>query len=144
MRYPKMVILFILFILSGPALADRGRDYIQVREVTMSLQDGDAVFDVRFELDAFAKIYVLALGTKYIEPELMDLFSDFDNVTVRKSGPNMAVLVSEAAGDLRSGYYLYDSRDLGKEIPKLTVVYPGRLSRTFYRVSATPSVFSEA
>jgi hypothetical protein len=143
MRSSKVIILF-LFVLAGPALADRGRDYIQVQEVTMSLQDGDAVFDVKFSLDTFAKIYVLALGTKYIEPELMDLFSDFDNVTVRKSGPNMAVLVSKGAGDFRSGYYLYDSRDLGYQVPKLTVVYPGRLSRTFYQVSATPSVFSEA
>lgn len=139
-----ILILLVIFVLAGPSLAERGREYIQVREVTMSLLDGDAVFDVKFGLDPFAKLYVLALGTKYIEPELIDLFSDFDNVTVTRTEPHRAVLVSKGAGEFRSGYYLYDSRQLSQEVPKLTVVYPERLSRTFYEVSATPSVFSEA
>lgn len=139
-----LLVLLVIFVLAGPSLAERGREYIQVQEVTMSLLDGDAVFDVLFDLDPFAKLYVLALGTKYIEPELIDLFSDFDNVTVKRTEPHRAVLVSKGAGEFRSGYYLYDSRQLSQEVPKLTVVYPERLSRTFYEVSATPSVFSEA
>jgi len=138
------VVLLLLFILASPSFAEQGREYIKVQEVTMSLLDGDAVFDVSFDLDPFAKLYVLALGTKYIEPELISLISDFDNVTVTKTEPHRAVLVSKGAGEFRSGYYLYDSRQLSYQVPKLTVVYPERLSRTFYKVSATPSVFSEA
>ena len=134
----------MIFVLAAPGLAERGREYIQVREVTMSLEDGDAVFDVKFGLDPFARLYVLALGTKHIEPELIDLFSDFGNVTVTRTEPHRAVLVSKGAGELKSGYYLYDSRHLRSEVPKLTVIYPERLTRTFYQVSATPSVFSEA
>jgi len=65
-------------------------------------------------------------------------------VTVRRTEPQRAVLVSKGAGELKSGYYLYDSKSLSHQIPKLTIVYPERLSRTFYEVSATPSVFSEA
>jgi len=137
-------LLLMIFILAAPALAERGREYIQVREVTMSLEDGDAVFDVKFGLDPLARLYVLALGTKHIEPELIDLFYDFGNVTVTRTEPHRAVLVSRGAGELKSGYYLYDSRLLRHEVPKLTVIYPERLTRTFYQVSATPSVFSEA
>lgn len=147
MRSAKVVILLLiplLFVLASPSLAEQGREYIQVQEVTMSLEDGDAVFDVLFDLDPLARLYVLALGSKYIEPELIDLFSDFDNVTVRRTEPQRAVLVSKGAGEFRSGYYLYDSRQLRHQVPKLTIVYPERLSRTFYKVSATPSVFSEA
>jgi hypothetical protein len=147
MRLAKVVLLvlfLVVFTLASPSCAERGREYIQVREVTMSLEDGDAVFDVSFDLDPFAKLYVLALGTKHIEPELTALFSDFDNLTVAKTGPSRAVLISKGAGEFRSGYYLYDSKELGYQVPKLTVVYPERLSRTFYDVSTTPSVFSEA
>lgn len=138
------VVLMIAFFLAAPATAGGGRDYITIREVTMSLLDGDAVFDVKFGLDPFAKLYVLALGTKHIEPELLSIFSDFDNVTVTKTETNRAVIVSKGAGEYRSGYYLYDSKNLRGEVPKLTVVYPEQLSRTFYRASMTPSVFSEA
>ncbi len=110
----------------------------------MTLEEGDAAFDVKFDLDPFARLYVLALGTKHIEPELIDLFSEFGNLTVMRTEPHRAVIVSNGAGELKSGYYLYDSRLLRHEIPKLTVIYPERISRTFYQVSATPSVFSEA
>ncbi len=146
MRSATVVILTLLmiFVLAGLSSAEKGREYIQVQEVTMSLEDGDAVFDVKFGLDPFARLYVLALGTKYIEPELKGLFSDFDNVTVTKTGPSRAVLVSKGAGEFRSGYYLYDSKQLRHQVPKLTIVYPERLSRTFYQVSTTPSVFCEA
>jgi hypothetical protein len=144
LKVALLVALLVTSVLATPSSADRGREYIKVQEVTMSLLDGDAVFDVSFDLDPFAKLYVLALGTKYIEPELISLFSDFDNVTVTKTEPHRAVLVSKGAGEFRSGYYLYDSRHLSHQVPKLTVVYPERLSRTFYDVSATPSVFSEA
>ncbi|HOO53999.1 MAG TPA: hypothetical protein PLM24_08150 [Methanothrix sp.] len=143
-KVAHLVVLLAIFVSAFPSSAERGREYIQVQEVTMSLEGGDAVFDVSFDLDPFAKLYVLALGTKYIEPELVGLFSGFDNVTVRRTEPHRAVLVSKGAGDFKSGYYLYDSRGLSHQVPKLTVVYPERLSRTFYKVSATPSVFSEA
>ena len=138
------VVLLLLFVFAMPSSAERGREYIQVQEVTMSLEGGDAVFDVKFDLDPFARIYVLALGTKYIEPELIDLFSDFDNLTVAKTGPSRAVIVSKGAGEFRSGYYLYDSKELSQTVPKLTIIYPGRMVRTFRDVSVTPSVFSEA
>jgi hypothetical protein len=138
------VVLLLLFVFAMPSSAERGREYIRVQEVTMSLEGGDASFDVKFDLDPFARIYVLALGTKYIEPELIDLFSDFDNLTVAKTDPSRAVIVSKGAGEFRSGYYLYDSKELSQMVPKLTIVYPGRMVRTFYDVSATPSVFSEA
>jgi hypothetical protein len=138
------VVLLLLFVFAMPSSAERGREYIRVQEVTMSLEGGDASFDVKFDLDPFARIYVLALGTKYIEPELIDLFSDFDNLTVAKTDPSRAVIVSKGAGEFRSGYYLYDSKELSQMVPKLTIIYPGRMVRTFYDVSATPSVFSEA
>ncbi len=140
----KTALLMVIFLLTPAAFADRGREYIQVQEVTMSLEDGDAVFEIKFGLDPFARLYVLALGTKHLEPELLDLFSDFGNLSVRKAAPHRAVLVSKGAGELKSGYYLYDARRLGQEVPKLTVVYPEKLTRTFYEVSSTPSVFSEA
>lgn len=139
-----VLLLFLLFVFTMPSSAERGREYIRVQDVTMSLEGGDAVFDVTFDLDPFARLYVLALGAKYIEPKLIDLFSDFGNLTVAKTEPSRAVIVSKGAGEFRSGYYLYDSKELSHEVPKFTIVYPKRMVRTFYDVSATPSVFSEA
>ncbi|MHC1631031.1 MAG: hypothetical protein ACXQT4_01870 [Methanotrichaceae archaeon] len=135
-------VLLVLLLLIGPSLGGGSRDYLQIQEVTMTLKDGNAVFDVKFDLNPLAKLYVLALGSKYIEPDLTNLFGNFDNVTTVKADPSQAVLVAHDAAEYKSGYYLFESRPLKSGVSKFTVVYPdGLSSTTLYNVSSTPSVF---
>jgi len=43
----------------------------------------------------FPKLYVLALGCSYIEPDLTSLFKSYDDVKIVKASPDSAVLPGE-------------------------------------------------
>ena len=142
MRSAHLLLALILFILACPAQGSR--DYLRVEEVTMRLEDDDAVFEVEFDLTTLARLYVLALGSKHIEPDLNRIFDGFDNLSMVKTEPDRAVLVARGAAEHRDRYCLFDSKPLGAEVPKLNVVYPEGNSHTYYDVSETPSVFCKA
>lgn len=137
------VVLASLMLISL-ATSTGTREYLDMQEVTMSLRGEDAVFEVQYDLNLLAKLYVLTMGSRYIEPELMRLFSGFDDLKIAKTKPGGVILVAKGAGQYKDGYYLFESRPLGTKAPKFTVIYPGGFSRTFYKVAITPSVFCEA
>ncbi|HQF17600.1 MAG: hypothetical protein A4E45_01477 [Methanosaeta sp. PtaB.Bin039] len=115
--------------------------YLQVQDITMTVEKESALLQVNYSLDSFARLYVLALGARHLEPDLKRLFSSYPDIRTLKANPNSAVLEVADAGGYSNGYYLYESHPLDRPIKKFTVVYPQGTSRTFYNVSATPSVF---
>ena len=132
-----------LFIMGMMALISHGAAEIHfdVNDITMQLIDGDALFELNYTLDFFPKLYVLALGCSYIEPDLTSLFKSYDDVKIAKASPDSAVLLVRDAGKKSNGYYLFDSKPLGIRVSKFTVLYPGGLSRTYHNVTSTPNVF---
>ncbi len=136
MRLILAILAIIMLVSCVP-----GAVYFEVNDITMTLTGGDAVFELNYTLDSFAKLYVLALGAGYIEPDLESLFKSYSDVKTIRADPNSAVLKVKDAGKNSSGYYLFDSRPLGSRVAKFTVVYPGGLSRSFYNVTSTPNVF---
>lgn len=138
-----MTVLLVLVLLMGACTGESNRNYIHVKEVTMTLKGGDAVFNVDFDLNSLAKLYVMALGSKYLENNLNHLFAGFGNIATVKSNMNQAVLVARDAAEYDSGYYLFESRPLGHKVPRLTVIYPEGHTYSLDNVSDTPSVFCE-
>lgn len=137
MRYLELVIVSV-FLLSH---ASAGLSYIQVRDVTMIPDGDDLRLQVNYTLEPFARLYVLALGCRHIEPELIRLFSSYQNVRAVKAKPSTATLLVENAGTYLDGYYLYDARPLSAPVSRFTVVYPEGVARTFINVTSTPSIF---
>jgi hypothetical protein len=135
--------LFLMLILA-PICAGSGEDYIVISEATMSLDRGDALFELNYTLDTFARFYVLALGCKYLEPDLASVLGSYSSIKTVRADPNSAALLVRDAGIKNSDYYLFESKPLGIRVAKFTVVYPEGLSRTFYNVSSTPNVFCKA
>jgi len=126
-------------------------DYLYVKDITMRLEEGNATFELNYTLDSFTNLYVLALGCKYIEHDLISLLGNYSQVRVVRAGPQRASLLAVGAGKYNSGYYLFDSRPLGSSskarqdtVPQFTVVYPGGRARSFYNVTSTQNVFCEA
>ena len=134
---------FALFMVAAIALiaCGTGEIYFDVTDISMHLIDGDAIFEVNYTLDSFAKLYVLALGCSYIEPDLISLFQSYNDVKTIRANPDSAALLVRGAGKNISGYYLFDSRPLGVRVAKFTVLYPGGLFRTYHNVTSTPNVF---
>jgi hypothetical protein len=133
----ELIIMAMIVLVAGAA----GEVYFEVNEITMSMIDEDALFELNYTLDSFAKLYVLALGCGYIEPDLISLFKSYDDVKTVRANPDRAALLVRGAGKNNSGYYLFDSRPLGVRVAKFTVLYPGGLFRTYHNVTSTPNVF---
>jgi hypothetical protein len=138
----RLILIFLAIILLSSCAS--GEVYLKVNDIRMSLIDGDALFELNYTLDSFAKLYVLALGCGNIEPDLVSIFKSYDHVKTVKATPHSAALLAKGAGKNNSGYYLFDSRPLGVKVSRFTVLYPGGLSRTFHNVASTPNVFSGA
>lgn len=119
-------------------------NYFYVKDINMRLDNSNATFEVNYTLEMFTKLYVIALGCKHIEPDLISLLGDFDNVTTVRADPDSASLMARGAGKYNSGYYLFESRPLGERVDKLTVIYPDGRPKIFYNVTATPNVFCTA
>ena len=141
-----------LFALSTfAACSEDGGMYLHVTEVTMRLDGENATFDLNYTLDTFARIYVMALGCRYMEPELISFLGGYSDVKLVRADIDSAALHVNGAGKYNNGYYLFDSTPFGSRdaplkeaIPSFSVVYPEGRVRTFYNVTATQNVFSEA
>jgi hypothetical protein len=136
MRLALAILAIVMLVSCVP-----GEVYFEVNDITMTLTGGDALFELNYTLDSFAKLYVLALGAGYIEPDLESFLKSYGGAKTIRADPDSAALLVKGAGKNSSGYYLFDSRPLGGRVAKFTVVYPGGLSRTFYNVTSTPNVF---
>lgn len=132
--------LFIALMASTlcPVLCE---NYFYVKDMNMRLNNSNATFEVNYTLEMFTKFYVIALGCKYIEPDLTSLLGSFNNLTTIRADPDSAALMAEGAGKYNSGYYLFESKPLGKKVDKLTVIYPEGRPKTFYNMTSTPNVF---
>lgn len=138
-------------------------DYIYVKEITMHLGESNATFDLNYSLEAFARLYVLALGCRYLEPDLLSLFRGCRGVKLLKADTDCAAIQVTAAGKYVKGCYVFepnppDARDIVDTkdavvtgdaplkviVPRFTVIYPEGRARTFYNVSSVESVLWEA
>jgi len=117
----------------------------------MRLDGDNATFELNYTLDTFTRLYVSALGCRYLQPELVSFLGGYRDVMLIKADTNGATLRVAGAGKYNSGYYLFDSMPFGSKdkplkesIARFTVVYPSGRLRTFYNVTATQNVFSQA
>ncbi len=117
---------------------------IYVKDVTMHLDGDDATFELNYSLDTFTRFYVLALGCRHLEPELLSFLSGYRDVRLIKADTKGAALQVKGAGKYNGSCYLFDSHPFGPRnnplktgISKLSVVYPEGRTRTFYNVTST-------
>ncbi len=128
-----------------------GSEYLDIKDVTMHLDGDNATFELNYTLDTFTRFYVTALGCRYLEKELTSFLGGYSDVVLEKADIDGACLQVVGAGKYNSGYYLFDSTPFGSKekplkesIAQFSVVYPGGRVRTFYNVTATQNVFSQA
>ena len=141
------LLLSSIFLTTGTVSAEQPR-YIHVNSITMTLEGPDATFNIEYELDMIARVYVMFLGTGSIEPAIYDIFSDFNDIQVLSVREDNAVVkvrnVSyhdpEQGGDI----FFHDSHNLGITVDTFILVFPSGVERTFSNVSTTQNTFFEA
>lgn len=141
------LLLSSIFLTVGTASAEPPR-YLQVRSITMTLEGPDATFNIEYELDMIARMYVLFLGTGSIEPAIYDIFNDFDDVEVLSVMEDNAVVkvrnVSYHDPEQGVNMFFHDSHNLGITVDIFKLIFPSGVERIFYDVSTTPNTFFEA
>ena len=148
---PVPGVLALVALLTVAVYGGEAGGYIYVKDITMHMSDGNATFDLNYSLETFARLYVLALGCRYLEPDLLSIFKGCGAVKLLSAGTNCASVKVTKAGKYAEGRYLFeplsrDSKDvtLKDGIPRLTVIYPEGRSLTFYNVTSVQSIFREA
>ncbi len=145
------LLLSSIFLTVSTASAEQPR-YLQVKSITMTLEGPDATFNIEYELDLIAKVYVMFLGTGSIEPAICDLFNDFDNIQVLSVREDNAVVkvMNVSYQDPEQSYqdpeqggnmFFHDSHNLGTTVDTFILVFPSGVKRTFSDVSTTPNTF---
>jgi len=141
------LVLSSIFLTVGAASAETPR-YLQVESITMTLEGPDATFNIEYELDMIARMYVLFLGTGSIEPAIYDIFSDFNDIQVLSVREDNAVVkvrnVSYHDPEQGGKIFFHDSHNLGITVDTFILVFPSGVERTFSDVSTTPNTFFEA
>jgi hypothetical protein len=147
-------VLALAALLTVAVYSGEAGDYIYVKEITMHMSEGNATnatFDLNYSLEMFAKLYVLALGCRYLEPDLLSIFRGCGGVKLLKADTNCASVEVTKAGKYVEGRYLFDPLSRGTKdvplksgIPRFTVIYPEGQERTFYNVTSVQSIVREA
>ncbi|HPT36775.1 MAG TPA: hypothetical protein PLZ44_00650, partial [Methanothrix sp.] len=108
-----------------------GSEYLHINDVTMRLEGANASFDLNYTLDTFSSIYVMVLGCRFLEPELISFLGGYSDVKLVRADVGGATLFVKDAGKYNSGYYLFDSTPFGSKdepvkegIASFSVVYP--------------------
>src|SRR5512136_1217174 len=83
-------------------------EYIHINEVSMHLEEENATFDLKYSLDTFTRIYVMILGCRSLESELLSLLGCYKEVELMRADISGATLHVRGAGKYNSGYYLFD------------------------------------
>lgn len=146
-RYPGAMTWLALMACLMP-LAD-GSNYIYVKDITMRLENENATFELNYTLEAFTRLYVLVLGCRSIEPDLLSLLGKDAAAKLVRAGPDSAALEISGAGEKKYGYnnsqyYVFKPRRLSATAAYFKVIYPDGIFRTYNNLSETPAVFCNA
>ncbi|MGM0772005.1 MAG: hypothetical protein ACQESU_10455 [Halobacteriota archaeon] len=139
-----LVLLLVLSSASVTALAqenDENTDFMHFDRMVMRFEETDAYVTINYDLDTFARMYVLAFGTRHLESSFEDIFSEYEEAEIIEIGYNNAAIRLKNVSRSSGNYYLHDSQGLGTNIKSLQVIYPGGASKTLTSVTGTPNIF---
>lgn len=139
-----LVIVILLSSVSIPVLAQEAEgnnDFMHFDRIVMRFDETDAYVTVTYDLDTFARMYVLAFGTRHLESSFVQIFSEYEETEIEEIGYDTAVITLKNISRSSDSYYLHEGHDLGTTIHSLQVIYPGGSSKTYTDVTKTPNIF---
>jgi len=142
-----VVLLITCLVLTSffltPALAQEDGQYFHINEMSLRFDGEDATATIHFDLDLFGVLYVFAFGSRHLEPELEEVFMDFDDLQVREIGRDKAVIYLSNVSHKTDDFYLFDEKELGAVVDDLTLLYPSGPSKTLTNAHMIPNLFYE-
>ena len=145
MRWTVAILVIIMLLLTVVPGASATRDsYLHVDKVTMQLEGYNATLVLYFHLDALANAYVLLFGSKGMEPEVSQFFSNFSDVrmlSLQKDSAQVKVVNITRSVDEREDriYFLYPPYRFDQRVPVIVIMYPDGSRLELYNRDSTPA-----
>ncbi|WP_198003802.1 hypothetical protein [Methanococcoides burtonii] len=139
-----IVLLLVLFTTFLPICAyamPENNDIIHIEKVVMRFDKTDTTVVVTYNLNFFARMYILAFGTRHLESSFIDIFSKYENIQIEEVGYDTVKLSIKDVSRASDSYYLHDGRDLDTNVQSIEVIYPNGQTKTITDVRATPDIF---
>lgn len=138
---PAFVIILILVSFLPLSVGAQGTRVLEISSLTIKFQKTDAEFTVNYNIGMIPKMYILLMGGKSIEPNMKELFSNFDYEIV-KMDQDKAILHVKNISRFEKGYYLHDSIGFGARINTMTIYIPGDPHPAqYFGLNATKNTF---
>ena len=143
MKNPIPAIFIVLILTSFLPLSGgaQGTRVLEISSLIIKFQKTDAEFTVNYDIGMIPKMYILLMGGKSIEPNMKELFSNFDYEVI-KMDQNKAILHVKNISRFEKGYYLHDSIDFGTRINTMIIYTPGDTHPAqYFGLNATKNTF---
>lgn len=136
-----VIVIFATFLPICAYAMPEDSDFIKLETMVMSFDEADASVTVTYDLGPFARIYVLAFGTRHLESSFNEIFSEYDNAEIKEVGYDTVKIELKDISRSSDTYYLHDSRDLNNIVSSIKVIYPNGQTKTVNNVKETPNIF---
>ncbi|CAG0989348.1 MAG: hypothetical protein OIN86_16190 [Candidatus Methanoperedens sp.] len=140
---PVIFIILLLTFFIPLSEGTQGAHTFEISSLTIKFNKTDAEFTVNYDLGAIPKMYILLMGGKSLEPEMRELFSNFDYEVVKMDqGKTILHVKNISRFDKNLNYYLHDSVKFGYHIKTIIIYIPGDTRPTeYFGLDATPNKF---
>ncbi|MGV8077028.1 MAG: hypothetical protein ACP5N0_07005 [Methanosarcina sp.] len=117
--------------------------YIHVDSMVIQFKQANATVSINYRLSPFAQSYMFLFGSKNLQPKIEEIFSEFQEVKIKKIGRSSASLQILNISKKSDEYYLHDSHKFGVQTDVLTLVYPDGKKRNVENAKETLNTFYE-
>lgn len=143
MKKSIIVIFMVLFFATILPISEgaSANHTFEITSLTINFDKTNATFIVKYDIGQIPKMYILLFGSKSIEPQVRDLFSNFD-YNIVKMNQDETILKVKNISRLEKGFYLHDSRKLGDTINTIFVTTPDSpRAKEYLNLNSTPDTF---
>jgi len=128
----------LFFLVPVTAVNEEKYGYITVKDMNITLDDGRAYIDVRYNLDEPTRLIVLLLGKQDLKNRLLRVLNYEDAEVVHIGMDQARLIVKDVSYNYGRGVYWFPAHRFNIMIPSLQVVTP-QTSRVFLSTREIPN-----
>jgi len=136
------VMLMLVAALVAPAIAagEERYGYITVKDVTIRLENEDAVVTMNYTIDNGIAFLVFLLGKSDLKQKTLDILNFNDTRVQHLDLERIEVRVNNVSDNYGQGSYWFPAHRFGVVVPSLTIITP-QDTRHYENISEFPDGF---
>ncbi|MEM2934014.1 MAG: hypothetical protein QXL78_03710 [Methanocellales archaeon] len=131
------LLILLISLSSSLALASNGEKFLRLKKATIKSSGSDLYIYLEYELSIFAKFYLWLLGSKAIEPELVNSLHGFNDLSALEIKSDGAVLISRNSVKEAGSYYLFYGGSIEQPV-NLRIEVPHSTVKQYWNTQEIP------